>query len=314
LYAVKKLNLNDTIFKSDCDDLILTLGKPRCRHLDHSDTKIEVISLDYTNMGHSHIDHFVQSFTHVKNLKEIHIKGQNLVSISKLFGKAFLGCKHLEFLDITDNNIKLTDQRCHDAIQDLIVNTRRLRVLVMNDCIINEEESRNYLDALHMNSTIVQMKFQNSNDLTNMTLRRFETEIQMNTLIDALILPSFDYEHPSQLDMSKKLVSSLEHVVKYLKCHPNIMDIDLSHNSLNDSHMKVLTEYITQKKRKLHGINLSYNHIGNEGAKEIIDLFNKDAEISNIDLSHNNIGSENFKTMMHSLRTNLVVRKLYLNE
>lgn len=52
------------------------------------------------------------------------MRGLNLVETNKLIGQAFTDCKNLEILDISQNNIGLINQRCHDAIQDLIANTK----------------------------------------------------------------------------------------------------------------------------------------------------------------------------------------------
>jgi Ran GTPase-activating protein (RanGAP) involved in mRNA processing and transport len=68
-----------------------------------------------------------------------------------LIGQAFVECRNLETLNISDNGVQLTNQRCHDAIQDLIINTKRLKHLIMDDFEINNDEGKNYVDSLHMN-------------------------------------------------------------------------------------------------------------------------------------------------------------------
>jgi Ran GTPase-activating protein (RanGAP) involved in mRNA processing and transport len=115
--------------------------------------------MNYCKLGHSHADHVLQSFKHMKNLKEVHMRGHNLVTANKLLGFAFMECKNLEILDISDNNVKLINQRCHDSLQDLIVNTRKLRILIMDDYSLNDEEATNYIDSLHMNPTLVKFNF-----------------------------------------------------------------------------------------------------------------------------------------------------------
>lgn len=123
----------------------------------------------------------------------------------------------LVFLDISNNNIGLINQRCHDAIQDLIANTQMLKILIMEDVAINDEEGDNYLDSLHMNSTLVSFKFEHHPELSHDTLSRIAAELNTNILIDALIIPNYDVYYSSKLNLSHKSMKKIDFVIKFLK-------------------------------------------------------------------------------------------------
>lgn len=242
------------------------------------------------------------------------MKGQKLVKTNKLIGKAFIECKSLETLDITDNDIELVNQRCLDSLQDLIANSPKLKHLIMSDVIINDEEGINFLDSFHMNSTIVSWEYEQHPSLKKETMKKIEQELVLNTIIESQILPEYNHDHPSNLSLKGKELSSVEGVIKFIKCIQTVYDLDLSHNLLENTEVGKLVEYIVSKKRNLHSLNLSFNHINIAGCKEICKIFNREAEVLNIDLSHNPVENEGFLEMLKSLRKNLTTRKLHLNE
>lgn len=273
-----------------------------------------MVNLNYCKLKNTHPDHVLQSMVHLKNLKEAHFRGLNLVETNKVIGRAFVDCKKLVYLDISNNNIGLINQRCHDAIQDLIANTQFLKVLIMEDVAINDEEGDNYLDSLHMNSTLTSFKFERHPNLSRDTLSRIEAELNTNTLINALILPNYNFEYPSKLDLSSKSMKKIDFVIKFLKCNPKIYEVDFSHNHLGDKEIEELTDYIIKKGSKLHVLNLCHNKFSIAGCKHLTKLFYQDSEVLTLDLSKNNIGTSSFKDLLYALRRNLRTRKLYVKD
>lgn len=282
--------------------------------IDSGNTHIEVLNLNYCQLGHSNADHAIESFKNVKKLREAYVKGLNLVETNKLIGQAFIGCKNLETLDISDNGVQLTNQRCHDAIQDLIINTKKLKHLIMDDFEINNEEGKNYVDSLHMNCTLTSFKFEQHPSLTVDTIRNIEKELFINTTVDGLILPHYSPEHPSLLDLSLKHIAKVDFIIKFLKCNQNVLDVNLSGNKLDDTSAKEIADFIINKQRKLHILDLSNNKISIKGCKEIGRMLYRDSEVLNIDLSHNSIGTEGLLELLKSLKKNMMTRKLQLNE
>lgn len=186
---------------------------------------------------------------HMKQLKEVFLRGLDLVNTNKLLGKAFIECKRLEILDISDNSIELVNQRCLDAIQDLIVNTKRLKHLIMNDVVINEEEGKNFLDSFHMNCTIISWNYEQHPSLKKDTYERIEAELTVNTLIDALVQPYYQSNHPSMLDLSNKKLAKTESIIKFLKCNQHIYDINLENNEFEDVEIRNLIEYLVSRRK-----------------------------------------------------------------
>ena len=88
----------------------------------------------------------------------------------------------------------------------------------------------------------------------------------------------------------------------------------LSSNKLDDSCVRELSDFIINKQRKLHILDLSKNNITAKGCKELGRMLFRDSEILNIDLSHNSIGTEGFLEILKSLKKNMLTRKLHLNE
>lgn len=163
-------------------EIIKSIWKITFYSIDNTVSNLEVINLNYCNIGHSHIDHILECFRHVKHLKEVYLRGLNLASMEKAIGTSFLECRELEVLDIGDNNITLTNQGWHDALQDLIVNTKRLKSLCLSNTQLNEEEAANYIDALHMNSTLIEFIFDQHPTLADETINRIKKELNVNTL------------------------------------------------------------------------------------------------------------------------------------
>ncbi|CAI2367823.1 unnamed protein product [Moneuplotes crassus] len=303
---VKQLILEDAEFIEDCDDLI--------SQFDSGTLALQILNLNYCNIGVTHTNHILESFCHVTELKEIYMRGHDLVKTNKMIGKAFITCKNLEILDISDNAIELVNQRCLDALQDLIANSKKLSHLIMNDVIINEEEGINFLDSFHMNSTIISWEYEQHPSLTKETIDKIEKELSVNKIIHSLIIENYDFDHPSNLSLHNMDLSNAESIIKFLKCNTSVYDVDLSQNLFDDKEIGKIIDYIITKKRNLHSFNLSFNHINIAGCQQICKLFYKDAEVLNIDLSHNPIENDGFMEILKSLKKNMMTRKLYLNE
>lgn len=87
----------------------------------------------------------------------------------------------------------------------------------MEDVLVNEEEGKDYLDSLHMNSTLITWKYEAHPTLTKDTQKRIDSELNTNILIDAFILPHYDPKFPNKLCLSRKKMSKIDFVIKFLK-------------------------------------------------------------------------------------------------
>lgn len=184
----------------------------------------------------------------------------------------------------------------------------------MDDFEINNDEGKNYVDSLHMNWTLTTFKFEQHPSLKLETIRDIEKELNINTTVDGLILPHYNFDHPSLLDLSLKHISKVDFIIKFLKCNQNVLDVNLSGNNLDDNSAREIADFITNKQRKLHILDLSKNKISTKGCKEVGRMLFRDSEVLNIDLSHNNIGTEGLLELLKSLKKNMMTRKLQLNE
>lgn len=174
--------------------------------------------MNYCSIGNTTMRHVLEWFPLVSNLKELYLRGLNLTECNKAVGKNLANCKRLEIIDISENNIKLGDQRVHDSLQDMIANTKRLKQLNMEDTELNEDEARNYLDSLHMNASIIDFAYTPGENLSKETRNNISKELNVNTLIEALILPHYSYEHPHELVLSHQSLRKVDFIVKFIQC------------------------------------------------------------------------------------------------
>jgi hypothetical protein len=184
----------------------------------------------------------------------------------------------------------------------------------MDDCEIDNEEGQNYVDSIHMNSTLSTFRFEQHPSLTQETIKSIETELGINTTVDCLIMPHYNFDHPSQIDLSHKHISKVDFIIKFLKCNQNVFDVNLSNNNLDDAGIQELADFVVNKKRRLNVLDLSKNKLSFKGCKELGRMFIRDAEVLTLDLSHNSIGTDGFLEVLKSLKKNMMTRKLHLNE
>ena len=59
-------------------------------------------------------------------------------------------------------------------------------------------------------------------------------------------------------------------------------------------------------------LNLADNKFSQEGGKAISKLLSYQTQISNLDLSHNKIGNDGFKSILHAIRKNTIIKELIL--
>ncbi|HAU2018002.1 TPA: GALA protein, partial [Legionella pneumophila] len=100
---------------------------------------------------------------------------------------------------------------------------------------------------------------------------------------------SYDKNH-NQLTLSflNLTDNDIPLLCEFLQHHPAITSLDLSHNDITASGVKLFVN-----KTSISSLNISHNNIGPEGAKSL----SEDSHITTLDVSFNSIGDDGIKAL-----------------
>jgi hypothetical protein len=104
----------------------------------------------------------------------------------------------------------------------------------------------------------------------------------------------------------------LTDVLQTLKQTPKIKHLVLRHSSLQNHHLRTMSEVLKQN-NGLAWLVLDHNAIDDRGIRHLSDGLKKTSSIRHVVLSHNHIAESGAKALSHALRVNSSIETLWLD-
>lgn len=153
--------------------------------------------------------------------------------------------------------------------------TRTLRVLEVNDMLLNREDFLSLKDILAANKSLQLVRFSSTNI----------GQINSDVLFQALLLcPSIAYLNLAENNLNR---ANIESLCDYVSHNPaNLVELDLTGNAYMADDIKKLTQALMFN-TKIEKLILDYNYIEDDGIQMLIELLNINRSITSIAMSHN---------------------------
>ena len=207
----------------------------------------------------------------------------------------------LQKLNLTNNQIGTKGIK---AIVPALTTNSTLKCLNLSYNNIKARGAALLATALEESSSICNLKILNlnSNAVGQLGMKNLSRMLTNNRTIESLYI--------GMNNIGEKGAAYLAFAIKH---NYTIRLLHINDNQIGPNAASILFDQLKDDNRTILNLNLAWNNIGIQGAKDLTEVFKKNAVLTDIDLSGNQIGSDGVILLANSLSYNISLKNIDLS-